>query len=119
MGHETTLLPGRYVYVGSAHGPGGLRARLGRHLRGDGRPHWHIDVLRAAARVEGYAYWTRDGVTECALAQALASLPGASIPLPHFGASDCRTGCPAHLVALPDRRPLAEMWDYLRPDGHG
>ena len=32
---------GWYVYVGSAFGPGGLAARVGRHLRGLGTPcHW-------------------------------------------------------------------------------
>ncbi len=33
-----TLAPGRYVYGGSAYGPGGLRARIGRHLRADKTP---------------------------------------------------------------------------------
>ena len=33
------------VYVGSALGPGGLRARVGRHLRRDKRVRWHIDYL--------------------------------------------------------------------------
>ncbi len=30
---------GDYFYIGSARGAGGLRARVGRHLRGDGAPH--------------------------------------------------------------------------------
>jgi Uri superfamily endonuclease len=30
-----SLPAGRYLYAGSAHGPGGLRARLARHLRRD------------------------------------------------------------------------------------
>jgi len=43
------LEPGVYIYVGSAWGPGGLRARLCRHLYGRrGRVHWHIDYLAAA-----------------------------------------------------------------------
>lgn len=37
---------GTYVYVGSACGPGGLAARLSRHLCGRRRRlHWHIDKL--------------------------------------------------------------------------
>ena len=40
-----TLPPGSYAYVGSAHGPGGLRGRLARHGRTDRRRHWHIDYL--------------------------------------------------------------------------
>ena len=42
--------PGWYVYVGSAFGPGGLRARLRHHCRLAERPHWHIDYLRRALR---------------------------------------------------------------------
>lgn len=38
---------GWYVYVGSAFGTGGLRARLRHHLRISGRPRWHIDYLRS------------------------------------------------------------------------
>ena len=47
---------GEYIYLGSAHGPGGLRARLGRNLRGSGAVHWHIDGLRAG-KVEDTNNW--------------------------------------------------------------
>ncbi len=48
-GQRLVLGPGIYVYVGSACGPGGLRARLSRHLCGRRRRlHWHIDRLVAA-----------------------------------------------------------------------
>jgi len=40
--------PGLYLYVGSARGPGGLRARVGRHLRRDKSKKWHIDYLTAS-----------------------------------------------------------------------
>ena len=33
---------GFYVYVGSALGPGGLRARVAHHQKVSQRPHWHI-----------------------------------------------------------------------------
>ena len=39
--------PGYYVYVGSAFGPGGVRARVERHFRKSKRQHWHIDYLHA------------------------------------------------------------------------
>lgn len=38
------LLPGFYLYVGSAFGAGGLRARVGHHLEATTDPHWHIDL---------------------------------------------------------------------------
>lgn len=40
------LRPGAYTYIGSACGPGGLSARVARHLCGQRRRiHWHIDRL--------------------------------------------------------------------------
>jgi Uri superfamily endonuclease len=101
---------GEYFYLGSACGPGGLRARLGRHLRGNGQPHWHIDRLNAAARVKGFGYRLRPEVidnghhphpTECTWSQMLFARPDASSPAPGFGASDCQSDCTAHLVCFP------------------
>ncbi len=93
-----TLAPGRYAYGGSAYGPGGLRARIGRHLRAEKAQRWHIDRLTAAGQV--VAIRAVPGARECALLRDLLELPGASVPIPGFGSSDCRS-CPAHLVVLP------------------
>jgi Uri superfamily endonuclease len=92
-----TLLPGPYAYVGSAYGPGGLRARVARHVRGDGRPHWHVDRLRAAAAVTGLALWP--GGNECDWRAAIVAAGWATAPVRGLGSSDCRR-CPAHLLAL-------------------
>ena len=46
---EWAVMPGDWVYVGSALGPGGLRARVAHHARIAARPHWHIDYLRRHA----------------------------------------------------------------------
>jgi Uri superfamily endonuclease len=100
---------GDYIYLGSAQGPGGLRARLGRHLLGSGKPHWHIDHLRAATQVRGFGYQIRllesGSAThlpvECDWSQKLATLSEVNLPVPDFGASDCRSGCSAHLVHIP------------------
>jgi len=43
---QIELLPGYYIYIGSAFGPGGVRARVNRHFRMDNRVYWHIDYLR-------------------------------------------------------------------------
>lgn len=100
---------GLYVYSGSAYGPGGIRARLGRHLHGDGKTHWHIDYVRPHVEVRGWCYaLAQEHQTgapqprlECQWSQTLANSSQASIPVPRFGASDCFTACPAHLVAFP------------------
>ena len=102
-----TFPAGEYVYLGSARGPGGLRARLGRHLAGEtSRRHWHIDYLRQIATpcAAWFLIFSEHGQPnpplECIWSQALASLAGASVPIKGFGARDCRAGCAAHLVRL-------------------
>lgn len=90
-----SLDAGLYCYLGSAYGPGGIRARCRRHLRRDKSKRWHIDWLTVrAAAIEAVA---RPGLRECALTQALLELPGVTAPVTGFGSSDCRR-CPAHLL---------------------
>jgi Uri superfamily endonuclease len=102
------LSPGDYLYCGSARGPGGLRARLARHMRRDKRPHWHVDQLAAAGDVLGA--WIEVGGDECALNAALADLP---VPLRGFGSSDCRR-CVAHLRFFPPSARLPSQWENAR-----
>lgn len=104
-----TLPAGRYAYGGSAYGPGGLKARIGRHLRRDKVQRWHIDRLTAAGRAIGVR--AVPGGRECDLVRGLLDLPGASVPVPGFGSSDCRS-CPAHLVALP-AGAISREWNLL------
>jgi Uri superfamily endonuclease len=105
------LRPGIYLYVGSARGPGGVRARVRRHARsGDEKAlHWHVDYLRAATawREAWVAYGDED--RECAWARAAAGLDGAAVALEGFGASDCdcTTHC-LHLPALPSPEAFEE-----------
>lgn len=93
---------GAYVYVGSAHGPGGF-ARVDRHreLAAGNRSgrHWHIDHLLTQPGASVVQVVTTAGAdAECALAQ---SLSGERIH--KFGCTDC--DCPSHLARYPDRRP--------------
>ena len=101
------VAPGFYVYVGSAFGPGGLDARVGRHRRGDGRVRWHIDHLRAVTRVVEVWATTDPVRREHDWAGVFRCWPGASVPVPGFGASDC--ACRTHLVRLQRRPSLARM----------
>lgn len=43
LGH-LQLEPGYYIYLGSAFGPGGVRARTEHHRRISKKPHWHLDT---------------------------------------------------------------------------
>ena len=62
---------GYYCYTGSAMGPGGLAARLGRHKRLSNKTkRWHIDYLRSHSRYVGA--WFEPGINrECEFAAAL------------------------------------------------
>lgn len=70
-GSVRRLAPGLYLYVGSAYGPGGLRARLRRHLEGvRKRLKWHIDYLLAADQATPIAASYVAGGVEVFLAAA-------------------------------------------------
>ena len=88
------LLPGHYVYVGSAMG--GLSGRLKRHLRSEKNLHWHIDYLLQQAAVTKIWYMIGRDKLECRWNAILRNLPGAAPSIPGFGASDCL--CYSHLT---------------------
>ncbi len=94
------LMPGVYVYVGSARGPGGLAARIRRHLRQNKRLHWHVDALTTRLTPAAVLWSTDPTLRECDWVAALLSRPEAHVPWPDFGSSDCRR-CPSHLIWLP------------------
>lgn len=93
------LHPGHYLYIGSARGPGGLAARVGRHLSGSGKAHWHIDDI-TQQKLPACAYVILDG-DECDLVDMVERDFGAISPIPGFGSSDCRR-CRSHLLKLPE-----------------
>ena len=91
------LRPGFYIYVGSALGPGGIRARVSRHYRRRKKLHWHIDYIRRhTVLIEAwYAATTINREHDWAAALATQFESGHD----RFGASDCR--CASHLFFSP------------------
>ena len=89
---------GRYIYVGSAFGPGGLRARIAHHMKRASHPHWHIDYLRRVCRVEGNWHLI-GGRVECLWAHRLPCCQGVT-SVAGFGCSDCC--CRSHLFRVGD-----------------
>lgn len=97
---ELPSLPvGIYAYLGSARGPGGLRARLRRHFSSDKKIHWHVDHLTLRA----HEMWALPvvGGDECKLVETLLKSPAFQVAVPRFGSTDCRR-CESHLLAVTD-----------------
>ena len=92
--------PGYYVYVGSAFGPGGLKARVGRHLKKNKKLKWHIDYLREHMDVIDVKFEETAKNEECQWAANFAE-NGAIFPIKGFGSSDCK--CFSHLLYFKDK----------------
>lgn len=95
------LAGGIYAYVGSARGPGGLRARISRHLRKRKKERWHVDRILSSPRAEVAAvvYAETDEMVECLVVERLLEA-GFAAPARGLGSSDCRK-CPAHFLKAP------------------
>jgi len=87
------IIPGFYAYVGSAFGPGGLRARIRHHLESVAQPHWHIDYLLGYAEPVEVWYALAGRKLEQNLAELMLALWSGSIK---SGGGSQRTIKPAH-----------------------
>ena len=105
------LRRGFYVYVGSALGPGGVRARVAHHREVSPRPHWHIDYLRRHTRLDRVWYSHDRVCREHRWARVISGLRGASVPIAGFGSSDCR--CKTHLFFFTRRPSFNEFVDSV------
>jgi len=101
---EFDIVPGFYAYVGSAFGSGGIRVRLGHHLKSTAEPHWHIDyLLQVATPIEAW-FTTADRKLEHHWAELMENAPGIRVPIARFGASDYHRSRASHLF-YSKRRP--------------
>ena len=106
---------GHYAYVGSAFGNGGLRARVGRHLRTCKTQRWHIDYLRAAGSLREVWYALTAPGRERDWVDLLSGWPELRAPVSGFGASDSDQDshllfCPRPLSFAKFRRQARECW---------
>ncbi len=104
---QLQVVPGFYLYAGSAFGPGGVAARVAHHYRPAPRPRWHIDYLRQAVDLTEVWYSHEPECREHEWAKALGTLPGVTTPMPGFGASDCR--CESHLFHSSEQRSVKDF----------
>lgn len=90
---KVEIEPGFYVYIGSAFGPGGLKARVGRHLKKRKKLKWHIDYLRKSLEIIDVYYSAENEQLECIWSAKFAKNNGVAL-LKGLGSSDCK--CPTH-----------------------
>lgn len=104
--------PGYYLYVGSAHGGGGLQARVMRHLAVDKPLRWHMDYLRP--QLTPVAVWWQ-ACAERLEDQWVEHIPQIGVKPHHkgFGASDSRHF--SHLFFCA-QAPSFRHWQQLNPD---
>lgn len=108
---------GDYLYVGSAHGPGGLQ-RVSRHLKAaageSGNDHWHIDYLIGPGVIRETWLLPTDKDLECELATSLEK--SFEQPVKDFGSSDC--DCFSHLFNYDSEQKveLIKKLDRIEPD---
>ncbi len=100
---------GYYIYVGSAFGPGGVRARVLRHCRKKKKHHWHIDYLSVVLN-PWCAWYSHDkNRLEHLWADVFVDMPD-MISIPGFGCTDCK--CSSHLfysATTPDFTPFSSI----------
>jgi Uri superfamily endonuclease len=98
------LTIGRYLYTGSALGPGGLETRISRHLMKEKRVFWHIDYLTVNQHVNVQAFIKAECLCrmECSVNQQLLSHLSVT-PIIKFGSTDC-SECPGHLLRVENLR---------------
>ena len=106
---KMNTVPGYYLYVGSAFGPGGIHARVRHHQQITSRPHWHMDYLHTAAELVDI--WCVYGLhREHEWAHILMQSEAAILPLKGFGSSDCN--CATHLFHF-NRKPVKAVLEKL------
>ena len=97
---------GYYLYVGSAFGPGGIKARVSRHHKKRKTKHWHLDYLSTILTpIE--VWYTHDPQRREHNWAALLLAQRNMIPITGFGCSDCR--CKAHFFYRRARPRLANF----------
>ena len=106
------LEPGFYLYAGSAFGPGGISARVSRHLRTGKNLRWHIDFLREQTHVHAVLLEYSETRREEPWVRHMAECGRFKIPMAGFGSTDSRHR--AHLfytAGTPDLTQLADQLD--------
>ncbi len=105
---------GVYVYIGSARGPGGLKARIYRHLKLNKRIKWHIDYLTVnpKVRIKAVFYLKSKDLLESIVANKLLSNNFFKGVIKGFGCTDRRNNY-THLYKLKNKSSIEELMKEL------
>jgi len=112
---EFTLESGIYCYNGSALGKStNIENRINWHLKKQKKVHWHIDRVTVNQQSEiiqiVFSESKREIQGECLVSQEMAKNPKFTVPIPKFGASDCKNNCPAHFFKFNSKvNPIDEV----------
>jgi Uri superfamily endonuclease len=106
--------PGFYLYIGSAFGAGGLRARIRCHLRKSKKTHWHIDYLRSEIDIFEVWFSIQGKKQECYWVSLFESMRGITCPVPKLGSSDC--SCRSHLFYCSQKPNFLSFQSHIRSD---
>lgn len=109
-----TFERGYYLYIGSAFGPGGLDARIRRHLRRVKKHRWHIDYLSAEASIIETWFSNQSVKHECRWAKILEGVSDLGMPVIGFGSSDC--SCASHLF-YSKKKPILTHYRHRLSSG--
>ena len=115
----TKFSPGLYLYCGSAHGPGGLNARINHHLRPSPRPTWHFDYLKPCIAIEEIWFMETREPYECRFVKILAKMKDFKYPVYGFGSQDCHSGCISHLVYFPLNIKVERIFQLVKEEVAG
>ncbi len=96
---------GAYIYTGRARK--NLSVRLARHARKEKKLRWHVDYLLQYGIIKRRLIYPLEMFTECELNRLSLEALGGDIPIPGFGASDCR--CGGHLIGCPVKYGVREV----------
>ena len=98
-----TFVPGWYLYVGNAFGPGGLKRRADRHLGRlndtgasgkSKKPHWHVDYFREVTTIEEIWFCHDIPEREHEWSVIAHSRLNGEVPVPGLGSQDCHGSSP-------------------------
>lgn len=113
-----SLPAGHYLYLGSAFGSGGVKGRVGHHLRHASHPRWHLDYVRPQMTIIE-AWVTYDKVRrECAWSQVVHEALGHHPLVLGFGSADCNR-CPAHFYHSATQPSFSDFCQAIKEKNSG